>query len=219
MSHRPLIGDPAPSILAEPNERATKARTTMRKLVMQMMTTVNGRLDDPDAWATSVPDDLYAELDRIYESFDTILVGRRTYEEMLAYWPGAESDPGSSEATRSMARKMNAYEKLVFTRASDPPALEWAGAEAVTARDDGEVVAIVEELKARSGGDLHLAGGSELARTLVRLGLVDRYNLFVFPVVSPAAGWFDGIGEQRELELVGSAAYSNGVVGLHYEPR
>jgi dihydrofolate reductase len=58
----------------------------MRKVVMRMMTTLNGRLDDPDAWVTGVPDDLYAELDRLYETFDTILVGRTTYEEMFAYW-------------------------------------------------------------------------------------------------------------------------------------
>ena len=40
-----------------------------------MMTTLNGRLDDPGAWVTGIPDDLYAEIDRVYESFDTILVG------------------------------------------------------------------------------------------------------------------------------------------------
>ena len=32
-----------------------------------------------------------------YETFDTILVGRTTYEEMLAYWPGAETAEGGSE--------------------------------------------------------------------------------------------------------------------------
>ena len=40
----------------------------MRMVVMGMMTTLNGRLDDPDAWVTGVPDDLYAELDRLYET-------------------------------------------------------------------------------------------------------------------------------------------------------
>lgn len=87
----------------------------MRDLVLQMMTTVNGRIDDPDAWATSVPADLHAELDRLYATFDTILVGRTTYEEMLEYWPGAETNPEGSDTSRSMARKMNAYKKYVFT--------------------------------------------------------------------------------------------------------
>ena len=78
----------------------------MRNVVMQMMTTVNGRLDDPNAWVTGLPDDVYEELDRQYETFDTILVGRTTYEEMLAYWPGAETAEDGSETSRSMARKM-----------------------------------------------------------------------------------------------------------------
>lgn len=49
----------------------------MRKVVMGMMSTLNGRLDDPAAWVTGVPDDLYSELDRLYRTFDTILVGGR----------------------------------------------------------------------------------------------------------------------------------------------
>jgi hypothetical protein len=38
-----------------------------------MMTTLNGRLDDPDAWVTDISDDLYREIDRVYGTFDTIL--------------------------------------------------------------------------------------------------------------------------------------------------
>jgi dihydrofolate reductase len=81
---------------------------------------------------------------------------------------------------------------------------------------DEAVVAFVEDLRARSGGDIHLSGGAQLARTLIRLGLVDRYRLFVYPVVSAGARWFDEIGEQRGLELESATAYSNGVVGLYY---
>ena len=189
----------------------------MRKVVMGMMTTLNGRLDDPDAWVTGIPDDLYAELDRLYETFDTILVGRTTYEEMLAFWPGAETAEGGSASSRSMARKMNAYRKCVFTQADERPALEWNNAELVTAQGDQDVVSFVTDLKERSGADIHLSGGARLAQTLVRLGLVDRYHLVVHPVYSAGAQWFDGLGEQRAMELVSARTYSNGVVGLMYE--
>ncbi len=47
----------------------------MRKIVLAMMTTLNGRVDDPGAWVTSVGDDIYAELNRAYRTFDTVLVG------------------------------------------------------------------------------------------------------------------------------------------------
>jgi len=59
---------------------------------MQMMTTLNGRLDHPEEWVPEIPGDLYAEIDRIYDSFDTVLVGRTTALEMAEYWPGAETD-------------------------------------------------------------------------------------------------------------------------------
>ena len=156
----------------------------MRKLVMGMMTTVDGRLDDPDVWVTGIPDDLYAELDRLYGTFDTILVGRVTYDEMFEFWPGAETAEGSSEHSKSMARKMNAYKKYVFTGASEKSELEWNNAEQVLAHGDEDIVAFVNDLKAQPGGDIHLSGGARLAQTLVRLGLVDQYHLVVHPVVS-----------------------------------
>ena len=184
---------------------------------MAMMTTLDGRLDHPEDWVTGIPDDLYAEIDRVYESYDTVLVGRVTAAEMAEYWPGAETDEEGSAISRSMARKMNAYKKYVFTRGGEP--LEWSNVELVTVDGDEAIVAFVEELKARPGGDIHLSGGAQLARTLIRLGVIDRYHLFVHPVVSAGARWFDDIGEKRELELQSATAYSNGVVGLYYEPR
>jgi hypothetical protein len=57
----------------------------MRKIVFQMMTTLDGRLDDPMAWVSSVGEDQYRAIDRIYARYDTVLVGRTTYEEMAAY--------------------------------------------------------------------------------------------------------------------------------------
>jgi dihydrofolate reductase len=185
----------------------------MRQLVMQMMTTLDGRLDHPEEWVSEIPDDLYAEIDRLYERYDTVLVGRTTAVEMAEYWPGAETDAAETETARSMAHKMNTYKKYVFTGSSEP--LEWSNVELVPVDDDA-LVAFVEELKARPGGDIHLAGGAQLARACVRLGLVDRYRLFVYPVVSPGASWFGEIDGRPELELESATAYSNGVVGLYY---
>jgi dihydrofolate reductase len=191
----------------------------MRKLVMQMLTTLDGRVDDPYAWIDEIPEDLYAELDRMYGTFDTILVGHTTYAEMLAYWPGAEDDPEGSEASRSMAKKMNSYKKYVFSNSSEKGELEWNNAELVLARSDEEIEEFVSGLKDQPGDDIHLAGGAGLAQTLVRLDLVDLYHLVAQPVTSPGRRWFDEIAEQRELEFVDATTYSNGSVGLRYTPR
>lgn len=189
----------------------------MRKLVMGMMTTLNGRLDDPDAWMSGIPDDLYAELDRQYETFDTILIGRTTYREMVEYWPAAERDEDGSQISKSMARKMNAYKKYVFTAADEKPRLDWSNAEAVPIRSDADMVDFVNGLKAQPGGDIHLSGGATLAQTLVRLDLIDRYHLVVHPVVSAGSSWSGAINDQREMKLVSATPYSNGAAGLLYD--
>jgi dihydrofolate reductase len=191
----------------------------MRKVVLAMHTTLNGRLDDPFAWFAGIGDDLYTEIDRAYEAFDTVLVGQVTYEEMFAYWPGAETEEGGSEINKRMARKMNSYKKFVFSREGEKKALEWNNAEQVIARSDEDIVQFINDLKAQPGGDIHLAGGARLAQSIIRLGLLDEYRLFVHPVVSAGATWFDQIEDERGMDLKSAIAYENGVVGLYYKPK
>jgi dihydrofolate reductase len=189
----------------------------VRKVVLAMMTTLNGRLDDPDAWMTGVSEDHYKEINRGYATFDTILVGRVTAQEMAEFWPGARGDEGAGEAHRQMAEKMHAYKKYVFT--TDPDlAFEWHNTEAVVVSGDDEIRSFVEDLKARQGADIHLAGGARLAQTLVRLGLVDEFRFFVFPVYSPGASWFGQLGSQTTLELISSTAFESGAVALYCMP-
>src|SRR5918997_626929 len=105
----------------------------MRKIVLAMMTTLNGRLDNPDAWMTGLSDDHYDAIDRNYSTFDTILVGRTTYEEMAEYWPTAGDEDGATDAQRSMADRMGSYRKYVFSTTDVAPT-EWANLELVTVR-------------------------------------------------------------------------------------
>jgi dihydrofolate reductase len=191
----------------------------MRKVVLQMMTTLNGRLDNPDAWVPGISDDLYREIDRVYGTFDTILVGQTTYEEMFAYWPGAETEEGGSEINKSMARKMNSCKKFVFSNGDEKKALEWNNAEQVLAHSDEDIIEFINDLKAQPGGDIHLAGGARLAQSIIRLDLVDEYHFFVYPVVSVGAAWFDQIENKRDMELLSATSYENGVVGLYYRPQ
>ena len=191
----------------------------MRKLVLAMMTTLNGRLDDPLSWFVGIDDDLYGEIDRAYDAFDTVLVGRATYEEMFAYWPAAETEEVGSEINKSMARKINAYKKFVFSRGDEKEPLGWNNSELVLAPTDEDITKFINGLKAQPGGDIHLAGGARLAQSLARLGLIDEYHLFVHPVVSVGAAWFDQIEDKRDMDLLSATAYEHGVVGLYYLPK
>jgi dihydrofolate reductase len=189
----------------------------MRNVVLQMMTTLNGRLDDPDTWVTGISDDLYAEIDRQYSTFDTILVGNTTYEEMFAYWPGAENDESGSDISKRMARKMNTYKKFVFSSGNEKKALPWNNAEQVLAHTDRDIIEFVNALKQQSGADIHLAGGANLVQTFIRLGLVDEFHFFVYPVVSAGVSWFEQMPENRAMNLISATPFQNGVVGLYYK--
>jgi dihydrofolate reductase len=189
----------------------------VRKVVLAMMTTLNGRLDEPDAWVTGLSEDHYQEIDRGYATFDTILVGRVTAAEMFEYWPGARDEPGASESHHRMAEKMHSYKKCVFT--TDPDLrLGWHNAEPVVVSSDDEIRSFVEDLKAQPGGDIHLSGGARLAQTFVRLGLVDEFRFFVFPVYSPGASWFGQLESQETLELISSTAFDSGAVAMYCKP-
>ena len=166
---------------------------------------------------TGLSEDHYQEIDRGYATFDTILVGRVTADEMFEYWPGARDEEGASESHRGMAEKMHSYRKYVFT--TDPElTLMWHNAEPVVVSTDDEIRSFVEDLTERPGGDIHLSGGAKLAQTLVRLGLVDEYRFFVFPVYSPGASWYDELGAQETLELISSTAFESGAVAVYCRP-
>jgi dihydrofolate reductase len=189
----------------------------VRKVVLAMMTTLNGRLDAPDEWVTGLSEDHYREINRGYATFDTILVGRVTAAEMFEYWPTAGDEEGAGESHKSMAEKMHSYKKFVFTR--DPSLrVEWNNAEPVVVSTDDEIRSFVEDLKAQPGQDIHLSGGAQLAQTIVRLGLVDEYRFFVFPTYSPGATWYGELETQLPLDLISSTAFESGAVALYCKP-
>jgi dihydrofolate reductase len=191
----------------------------MRKIVLQMMTTLNGRLDDPAAWVHGVDDAQYRDIERLYAGFDTVLVGRTTYEEMAAYWPKALAESEGTPTNQAMAKRMHDYRKLVFSRSGDALRTKWHNSELVTTKSDEDLKRQLSSLKGASGGDIHLSGGATLAATVVGLGLVDEFQLLVYPVVSPGATWFAKLPAGCELTLVDATAYPNGVVRGHYRPR
>lgn len=189
----------------------------MRNLVLQMITTLNGRLDRPDQWVTSTSNQLDSDFNQVCETFDTVLLGRTTYEEMAGYWPAAETDPNQSESNRSLGHKLNNYKKYVFSTGTEQKSLAWNNAELVLTHDDTSIINFINNLKAKQGNDIHLAGGARLAQSLIRLGLVDKLNFFVYPVVSKGIIWFDQINTNLNFELLSTKPYEHGIIGLNYQ--
>jgi dihydrofolate reductase len=191
----------------------------MRKIVLAMMTTLNGRLDDPMAWVHGVGDDQYTAIYQVYSTFDAILVGRITYEEFAAYWPGALTDKDGTEINRGMAKRMRDCKKLVFSRSGKHELTPWQNAEKVVVSSDADLGTYLQKLKVTDGGSIHLAGGASLAQDVIGLGLVDEFYFYVYPVVSSGKAWFSRLAGNLELDLIDAESYRNGVSRLHYSPK
>ena len=148
----------------------------------------------PGWWGMESPE--YLEwLDRSPEKDNPILMGSTTYRLMSTL--ATSGEPGVDT--------LDAVPKVVFSSTLTEP-LAWANSTLVTT----DAVAAVRAMKQDSDLPLRTLGSVSLCRSLLRAGLVDRYRVVVFPVITGATGTdriFDGYPDVR-LELTESRTYA-----------
>lgn len=158
----------------------------------------------PGWWGMESPEYL-RWLEESPEKDDPILMGATTYRLMWSLLQGGE--PGTEQLLE--------VPKLVFSSTLTAP-LEWPNSTLVA----GDAVAAVRDLKQGSARPLRTLGSVALCRSLLAAGLVDRYRVVLFPVITGASGRdriFDGYPDAR-LELVESRAFEGGMQLLEYVP-
>ena len=151
----------------------------------------NGEAD----WIVNDPDIDFAEL---FSRFDTLLIGRKTFEAMAKMGGGGGSMPGVQAFVISRTMAQADHPDVTIVR--DP-------------------VALVGELKTKPGKDIWLFGGGELFRSLLAAGLVDGVDAGIIPVLlgggipllpSPAG--------RTRLTLKNRRFYEkSGIVGVEYD--
>ena len=133
------------------------------------------------------------------------LLGRRTYDNFAAVWPhvtGPET---------VVAEPLNTKPKFVASRTLTDPA--WAHTSVLP----GDAVKAVTELTATDGGEIHLIGSAELARTLLAHNLIDELHLMVDPVLLGAGKrLFPTDAALRRLTLTRSEPTTTGALLLSY---
>jgi dihydrofolate reductase len=134
--------------------------------------------------------------------------GRRLYEAMV-YWETADQDPSAGEAELEFARVWQALPKVVFSSTLS----EVEGNTRLATEGIAEEVA---KLKEQSGKDLAV-GGAGLAGAFTKLGLVDDYRLFIYPIVlGGGTPFFPPLDDRIGLELVETRTFPSQVVHLRY---
>jgi dihydrofolate reductase len=136
--------------------------------------------------------------------FDLVL-GRRTYDIFAAYWPNATEEQG--------AKPLNDATKYVASRGR--PALTWERSVLI----EGDAADGVAALKRGDGPELQVHGSGDLLQTLMRHQLIDRYRLWIFPlVIGSGKRLFADGAVPSGLTLVDSTVSTTGVVIGTYEP-
>ncbi|RXA19809.1 dihydrofolate reductase [Methanosarcina sp. MSH10X1] len=134
-----------------------------------------------------------------YSSIGTVLMGRKTYEQVLGFgnWPYGEK------------------KSYVFTRQSEPLRRE-KNVEFVS----GNVGEFVRRLKGSTDKDIWLVGGSQLVKAFLEENLVEDLIVTIVPIIlGSGIPLFDRIGKEIRLKTGRVEKYGNGLVGIEYVVR
>jgi dihydrofolate reductase len=191
----------------------------MRKLIVQTFLTLDGVMQAPGGpeeddeggftqggWSVNYWDDQMGEVmsEATGKPFAMVL-GRKTYDIMAAYWPTAPEDTG--------ANVLNDAPKYVASRS--PRQLEWSNSVLI----EGDAAEGLAALKKEDGPELQVHGSANLIQTLLRNNLVDEYRLWVFPVVIGSGKRLFADGTiPAGLTLADSKVSTTGVVMGTYQP-
>ncbi|MFD8431014.1 dihydrofolate reductase family protein [Streptomyces coelicoflavus] len=160
----------------------------------------------PGFWGMEGPEYL-AWLDGDAEKRHTSLMGATTYRLMSGFAAEMPGEPGFAELT--------AMPKVVFSSTLQTP-LTWDNTELVR----GDPVSAVRDMKHRGTRPLRTLGSLTLCRSLLRAGLVDRFRVVVFPVITGATGRERIFDEYPDvtLDLVESRTFDGRLQLLEYVP-
>jgi dihydrofolate reductase len=142
----------------------------MRKVVVYELLSLDGVAEDPDTFFAEWDDAMDANLAAVISAQDAVILGRRSYNEWAAFWPGSEIEP--------FATFINGVAKYVMTSA--PLDRGWANTSVV----EGGLVEFVRDLKDQPGGDIGVHASISVAQALLAADVVDELRLVIAPRIA-----------------------------------
>jgi dihydrofolate reductase len=189
----------------------------MRELLVDFITSLDGYASAegwPGWWGLQGPEYL-AWLGEQPEV--TYLMGANTYRLMSGFAAG-ELPAGQEEFAadeEESVDELTRASKVVFSASLEAP-LAWANSTLV--RDDA--IEAVRAMKEDGSGLLGTIGSLSLCRSLLRAGLVDRFRVVMFPVITGATGAeriYDGYPDVA-LEMIDHRTFDGSIQLVEYRP-
>jgi len=179
----------------------------MPELLIDFITSLDGYAAAegwPGWWGLEGPEYL-AWLGEQPEADYTVLMGATTYRVMSGF--AAAGEPGTDA--------LAGLSKVVFSATLREP-LSWANTQLVA----HDAVAAVREMKDNAATPMRTIGSLTLCRSLLKAGLVDRFRVVVFPVITGSSGReriYDGYPDVA-LDMISSRTFDGRIQLLEYVP-
>jgi dihydrofolate reductase len=183
----------------------------MRRIINSTYISIDGVVQDPQNWTFDYRDEGAAAFahDQLFEC-DALVMGRRTYEGFIGYWPTATDDDGTAD-------RMNSIAKYVVSDSLRDPA--WNN---TTVVGRAELPALARELKQKPGQDIIQYGYGPVTAALLSEGLLDELRLWLHPIMvgGPARdALLAEVSGDARFRLAGHRAFDSGLVILSYQPQ
>lgn len=177
----------------------------MRKVVVYELLSLDGIAEQPDEFFTDFDEIMVENLGRVITSQDTVLLGRRTYDDWAGFWPNSDIEP--------FASFINGVQKFVVT--STPLEQQWASSSVVGT----DLAQFVADLKRQPGGDIGVHGSISLAQSLLKASLVDELRLVIAPAVHTQGRRLFDHGSPKRLSPTRSITSPTGCLLVDFQVR
>jgi dihydrofolate reductase len=185
----------------------------MRKIISFMHVSLDGFVAGPNGemnWI-KVDEEIFDHVGKRISEGGTALYGRVTYQMMENYWPTAGDQPDASKHDIEHSKWYSKVHKVVLSKTLNDADL------AHTTVISDNISDQINEIKQQEGEDILLFGSPTATHSLIQLGLIDGYWLFVNPVIlGRGIPLFVDIKDQIKLKLLTTQQFTCGVTELNY---
>src|SRR3954454_16095086 len=188
----------------------------MPELLIDFITSLDGYASAdgwPGWWGLQGPEYL-GWLDQRPERHYTILMGATTYQLMHGFASASQASNADKTAEEDSMSELTRLTKVVFSSTLQAPP-SWANTQLVS----GDAAGAVAAMK-RNGTNMSTLGSLSLCRSLLTAGLVDRFRVVVFPVITGSTGKeriYDGYPDVA-LDMIGGRTFDGRIPLLEYIP-
>lgn len=184
----------------------------MRKLIAAINMTLDGVYDH----TAGLPDEeIHQHYTELLSQGYAILYGRTTYQ-LMEFWRTFLENPSKEKSMNDFAIAIDKIPKIVFSHTLTH--VEWKSA---TLANCSLKETVLELKQSRQGASKNIFVGSRsLIIQLMKLNLIDEFQLCIYPVVAGKGSLlFEDINDRTIFKLVKTKAFHGGAIILYYEPR